>query len=152
MSIAAGTFDKTENEGRDSTYRRAVFLSHSHSDKRFARNLARELETRDICVWVDEAEINVGESLIQKLRAGIDEVDFVVAVLSRASVSSEWVSKELDIAMTQEIELKRVKVLPLVQEECNLPGFLKRKLFADFRKRSNRKRALDGLTRAIRDF
>jgi hypothetical protein len=94
----------------------------------------------------------VGESLIQKLRDGIDHVDFVIAVISRASISSDWVTRELEIAMTQEIETKRLKVLPLLKEDCDLPGFLLGKLlFADFRKRHKRRSALASLCRAIQD-
>ena len=36
-------------------------------------------------VWIDEAEINIGDSLIGKIREGLDEVDFVAAVLSKHS-------------------------------------------------------------------
>ncbi len=60
-------------------------------------------------MWLDEAEIRLGDSLIEKIRQGIDSVDYVVALISDKSVSSQWVSKELDIAMNQEIEGRRVK-------------------------------------------
>lgn len=39
--------------------------------------------------------------------------------------------KELDIAMNQEIEGKRIKVLPILAGKCSIPGFLKGKLYAD---------------------
>lgn len=146
LIIAAGI---SRVKGSGSFPRRRVFLSHSHCDKRFVRNLGQALRQRGIGVWIDEAEIKIGESLIQKLRAGIDEVDFVVAVLSQAALASEWVSKELDIAMTQEIESRRIKVIPLLREDCDPPGFLKGKLFADFRKRHKRGSAINGLCDAI---
>jgi hypothetical protein len=57
----------------------------------------------------------------------------VGVVLSRTSVASVWVKKEVDIAMNQEIKGKRVKVLPLLIEDCDLPGFLEGKMYADFR-------------------
>ena len=67
-----------------------VFLSHSHADKRFVRSLAAKLSAKKINVWIDEAEIRPGDSLIEKLRAAIDSVDVLVAVLSRASINSPW--------------------------------------------------------------
>ncbi|MCP4268934.1 MAG: toll/interleukin-1 receptor domain-containing protein, partial [Candidatus Brocadiaceae bacterium] len=71
--------------------------------------------------------------VIEKIREGIDQVDYVGVILSSHSVDSPWVKKEVDIAMNQEIEGRRVKVLPLLLEDCELPGFIKGKLYADFR-------------------
>jgi TIR domain len=84
----------------------------------------------------------LGDSLIEKIRAGIDSVDFVIALLSQSSVASEWVKRELDIAMNQEIEGKRVKVLPILAEGCTLPGFLKGKLYADMSTASKFRKSL----------
>lgn len=109
-----------------------VFLSYSSKDKRFVRGLAAKLETAGIRVWLDEAEIKVGQSLIGRLREAIDSVDFLVVILSKASVESHWVQKELDIAMNQEIKRKKVKVLPILKEVVDLPGFLEGKLYLDF--------------------
>jgi TatD DNase family protein len=75
----------------------------------------------------------VGDSLIEKICQGIDGMDYVAALISKASVRSSWVAKELDIAMNQEIAGRRVKVLPLLVDDCELPGFLKGKAYADFR-------------------
>lgn len=109
-----------------------VFLSHSHPDKPFVRRLAADLRNAGHDVWIDEAEIRIGDSLIGKIREGIDQVDYVAAVLSSASIASEWVTRELDIASNREIEEKRVVVLPLLIERVALPGFLKGKLYGDF--------------------
>lgn len=109
-----------------------IFLSHSHVDKPFARRLAADLRAAGHAVWIDEAEINVGDSLIGAIREGLDQVDYVAALLSTASVESEWVRKELDIASNREVDEKRVVVLPLMIEKVPLPGFLKGKFYADF--------------------
>lgn len=116
--------------------RPSVFMSHSWSDKTFVRKLAADLRDIGIRVWLDEAEIRIGDSLIQKIREGIDQIDYVAVVLSEKSTQSEWVRREVDIAMNQEIEQKRVKVLPLVKDKCDLPWFLKGKAYADFSKES----------------
>ena len=111
----------------------SIFLSHAFEDKLFARKLAKDLRQAGHIVWIDEAEIKIGDSLIEKIRDGIDRVDYVAAVLSRKSVNSAWVKKELDIASNREIEEKRVVVLPILLEDVKIPGFLKGKLYADFR-------------------
>jgi hypothetical protein len=42
----------------------SIFLSHSSADKPFARRLAGDLRARGVRVWLDEAEIGIGDSLI----------------------------------------------------------------------------------------
>lgn len=117
--------------------RNSVFISHNWGDKGFARRLADDLMIRGVKVWIDEGEIKLGDSLIEKIRKGIDEMDYLAVVISPESVESEWVKKEVDIAMNQEIEGKQVKVLPLLYRQCELPGFLKGKLYADFTSEEN---------------
>jgi len=125
----------------------SVFLSHTWKDKEFVRRLAVDLEEAGARVWVDEAEILLGDSLIEKIRSGIDEMEYLAVVLSPDSVSSEWVKREMDIAMNQEIEGRKVKVLPLLREKCDLPGFLKGKLYANFTEDDRYRDALNLLLR-----
>jgi hypothetical protein len=110
----------------------SIFLSHSHEDKAFARHIASDLRLAGHAVWIDEAEIKLGDSLIGKIREGLDQVDFVVAIVSATSVNSEWVTRELDIASNRELSEGRVVVLPLLLERVPLPGFLQGKFYADF--------------------
>ncbi|HIY01354.1 MAG TPA: toll/interleukin-1 receptor domain-containing protein [Candidatus Blautia faecipullorum] len=109
----------------------SVFISHNYMDKPLARKISNTLNYYGIQTWIDESEIKVGDSLIAKIRTGIDNVDYIIALISKYSVESEWVLKELDIAMNKEIEGKKVVVLPVLAGKCNLPGFLKGKLYVD---------------------
>lgn len=127
----------------------SIFLSHNHADRAFARRLASDLRAAGHVVWIDEAEINIGDSLVEKIREAIDEVDYVAAILSGASIQSEWVKRELDIASNREIEEKKVVVLPLLLEEVDLPGFLKGKLYGDFRKQEHYQESLSLLLRKL---
>jgi len=127
----------------------SVFLSHSHADKDFARKLAADLRLAGHGVWIDEAEINIGDSLIEKIREGLDQVDYVAAILSSSSIGSPWVTRELDIASNREIKEGRVVVLPLLVEKVKLPGFLEGKFYGDFTEPSRYKDALDLLLRKL---
>jgi hypothetical protein len=110
-----------------------IFLSHTHSDKLFVRQMKAALNERGVSdVWVDEAEIMVGDTLTRKIEEGLTKTRYFGVVLSPRSVKSRWVQKELETAMTKEIETGSVVVLPLLYEECELPPFLKGKLYADF--------------------
>ena len=66
----------------------SVFLCHSSKDKAFARKLASMLKANGVDVWIDEAEVRIGDSLIHKIGSAIDETDYVAAILSYNSVTS----------------------------------------------------------------
>lgn len=110
----------------------SIFLSHNHKDKMFVRKLATDLDAHGIKYWLDEAEMKIGDSLIKKIREGIDSVNYFAIILSPNSVNAPWVVNELDVAMNQQISNKSIKVLPIMLKECELPGFLIGKLYADF--------------------
>lgn len=146
-----------EKDMREEKQHQSIFLSYTHKDKTFAKRLAQDLGDFGIKVWIDEAEIKVGDSLLSKIKEGIDNVDYLGVILSPNSIDSPWVQKEVEIAMTQEIEGKLVKVLPLLYKKCDLPSFLKGKMYADFTKEEdyikNLKKILErmGITSFIQD-
>jgi hypothetical protein len=110
----------------------SVFLSHNSKDKPWVRMLSEKLTVDGVVVWLDEAEINIGDSLIEKISVGIQDMKFVAAVISKNSLSSSWVQKEISIAMSREVSGRKVTVLPLLIEKCELPASLSDKLYADF--------------------
>ena len=110
----------------------AIFISYSHKDKEFVDELATDLVANGVRVWVDTWELNVGEPLISRMQKAIQEADALLIVLSKASVQSEWCKKELSSGLIRELEEKRVVVLPLLVEECEIPFFLRDKMHADF--------------------
>jgi len=100
------------------------------------RHLGKVLSENGVKVWIDEAEIKVGDSLIRKISEGIKNMEYLGVVLSPNSVSSSWVQKEVEIAATMEIKKKKLKVLPILYKDCEIPLFLQHKVYADFRNRS----------------
>ncbi|MGY3975514.1 toll/interleukin-1 receptor domain-containing protein [Aeromonas mytilicola] len=127
----------------------SVFLSHNSKDKPWVRALAERLMADDVVVWLDEAEINIGDSLIDKIAEGIKEMKFVAAIISKNSVESSWVQKEISIAMSKEVAGRKVTVLPLVIDDCELPPSLSDKLYADFTNPDNFEASYEKLLRAI---
>ena len=127
----------------------SIFLSHNSKDKPWVRKLADRLTSDSVVVWIDEAELNIGDSLIEKIAEGIQEMRFVAAVISNNSISSTWVQKELNLAMSKEIKGRQVTVLPLLIENCTLPPSLTDKLYADFTNPDNYEQEYSKLLRAI---
>lgn len=109
-----------------------VFLSHTKADKPFSKRLAHDLETFGAHVWLDEWELRVGDSIMERVQQGIDNCQWMVVVLSSAALQSAWVKKELQAGLTRETSTGKVFVLPALCEEVALPAFLRDKFYADF--------------------
>lgn len=124
-----------------------IFISYSRNDVAFVDELARALVIRRHHIWLDRWEMNVGDSLISKIQNALTESDAILIVLSKNSVASEWCKKELNSGLMRELEEKKVIVLPCVIDDCEIPLFLKEKLYADFRK--DRREALDQVDDAL---
>jgi len=60
-----------------------VFGSHSNQDKPFIRRLVDELKQRNVQVWFDEHELQVGDSIIQGISAGLEDADYLLIILSK---------------------------------------------------------------------
>ena len=113
--------------------RHDVFICHSSGDKRFARRVADDLVARGFKVWFDELEMLPGDSLYERIQHGIRTSAWFVVVLSPDSVGSKWCRRELHNALEEGFDRGRVYVVPALYRQCEVPGFLKEKLWADFR-------------------
>lgn len=128
-----------------------VFLSHTSDDKPFVRQLKKSLEDHGVeNVWLDEAEIQIGDSLTDKIEEGLTKTKFIGIVLSPKSIESKWVKRELEIAINREITTGEVVILPLLHQVCKLPTFLTGKLYADFTTPDNYQESLKKLLRRLK--
>ena len=95
------------------------------------RRIGADLAALGARVWIDEAELNVGDSLLRTIATAIDEMEFL-AVVSPEAVASSWVQHELEQALSSQLVEKRIKTLPVLYRKCELPGFLRGELYTDF--------------------
>jgi len=75
-----------------------VFLSYARRDQEFADRLVTALEGRGVNVWVDRQDIPGGAAWEAAIGEAVSVSGAVLVVLSRASVTSEYVPKELSLA------------------------------------------------------
>lgn len=111
----------------------SIFLSHSHKDREFVQRLAADLRRCGVTVWVDQAELKVGDHFEDTLQKAVAEQDFLGVVLSRNSAASSWVKQEIELALRDEAGGRRSKVLPILIDDYPLPTALSKKVYADFR-------------------
>jgi hypothetical protein len=109
-----------------------IFISHSSKNKGFANSLYADLVDNGFIPWLDERDIYVGQSIPREIQQALNNSDYIVVVLTPASVESNWVSTEWEAVFWDDMKLKTNKVIPLLLEECEIPPFLKVKKYADF--------------------
>src|SRR5665647_419979 len=105
------------------------FISYSHADKPYATAIATGLEECGYRVWIDEGELRIGDSLVEAISAAIGQVDFLLALVSEASVTSNWCQKEVALSMTGEIDRQGNTVLPCRIGDTPMPPALADKLY-----------------------
>ena len=103
-----------------------AFISHSHEDKeRFVLEFAKRLRENGVNAWLDEWEMNVGDSIVEKIFSeGIKGCDYFIIILSKNSIASNWVRAELDSACVKRIE-GNTKIMPLILDDVEVPDSLK---------------------------
>lgn len=80
-----------------------VFISHAGEDKvDVARPLAEALERTGLRVWLDEAQVKLGDSLRAKIDDGLAQSRFGVVVLSPSFFSKDWPQRELNGLLARE--------------------------------------------------
>jgi hypothetical protein len=109
-----------------------IFISYSQRDKAFADALAKNLVLLKHHVWMDRWELKVGDSLTEKVQTALTRSSAVIVIVSKNSVESGWCRRELNAALVREIEEKRSLILPCRIDDCEMPLFLRDKLYADF--------------------
>ena len=129
-----------------------IFISHSSSDKPFVREFISRLSPFEIDLWLDETEIKIGDSLIEKIGEGLINSQYLIVVLSKKSVNSGWVKEELNYFLANQIKNKKVKVLPILIENCNIPPFLGDKYYLDLRDWQNNFRLKAAVDKLILDL
>src|SRR5258708_30857365 len=74
-----------------------VFLSHASEDKQaVALPLTDALRRAGVRVWLDKFQIEIGDSLRQKIDEGLANSRFGVVILSEAFLPKHWTGRELD--------------------------------------------------------
>jgi len=129
---------------------RQVFISHSHNDKAFVRALARQLESAGIAPWLDEADLNAGDTLVERLQKAVAATPVLIVVLSKASVASPWVKREVRTALLGHGGAPgNIVVIPVLKEHCQVPSFLRGTLAADLTTPYRRTRNLPGVIESV---
>ena len=92
-----------------------VFICHASDDKlNVVEPLYGHLDATGVRCWYDRGEILWGDSIVDKINEGLSCSRFVIVVVSPALLGKRWATKEMNAALSQEIESGATRVLPLM--------------------------------------
>jgi hypothetical protein len=118
------------------TKRLSAFISHGGPDAKFARWLADGLQKVGISSRLDQLEIRAGDNIVTWMNDAIGESDYLLLLLSPASVDRYWVKMEWSNALMKEADLRRTFVIPVILpglKDSQMPSLLRAKAYLDFR-------------------
>lgn len=78
--------------------KRRVFISYSHKDRYKLDDFVAALENAGIEIFLDELSMSAGEK-IKEFMDSINQVDMVIVILSKNSIQSPYISKEVELSI-----------------------------------------------------
>lgn len=108
-----------------------IFISHASGDKPLARAIGEALRRRGIDVWIDEAEIRVGQSISGEIQRALQSSDVLCILLSSSATNSKWVNRELNAFLPLFIDGSHALV-PCRVDRSPIPVLIRDIKYADF--------------------
>lgn len=91
-----------------------VFISYSRSDMEFVQRLAADLQRAGLDVWWDISDIQGSDVWERKIQEGLNSSQYIIVVLTPASLESRWVRREYLSA-----DNKGLRIIPLKLKASN---------------------------------
>ncbi|MCI5165316.1 MAG: toll/interleukin-1 receptor domain-containing protein [Candidatus Electrothrix sp. GM3_4] len=83
-----------------------IFISHSSKDDGLVKQLRELLELHGQLPWVDSRELSGGDDLQVQIEESIRTASHFLVVISMDALNSEWVERELEIALDEAAQRK----------------------------------------------
>lgn len=104
-----------------------IFVSYTKTDSGVALRIIAALKAAGLQPWIDQEEIQPGDSFIEKMNSGLTAASYVLLLVSPASLASRWVNREWMSALARQSTV----LLPLLIERCTLPPLLSDLVYID---------------------
>lgn len=92
-----------------------IFICHASEDKEeIVQPLVEAFSQAGITCWYDEAEINWGDSITQRVNEGLRLSQYVMIVFTTAFLTKKWPQRELNAVLNMEASSGDIKILPLL--------------------------------------
>jgi hypothetical protein len=80
----------------------SCFISYASKDHTFAERLYADLQNKGVRCWFAPEDLKIGDRLRPRIDDTIRRYDKLLLVLSKASVTSQWVEQEVETALARE--------------------------------------------------
>ena len=111
---------------------KTVFLCHSSADKGFVRMVNDDLRRLGASTWIDENNIKVGDSIVERIADGLKSSQFLAIFLSPESVKSKWALREWQSFIARQLSGDSLTVLPVLVRKCEVPAIIADLKYANF--------------------
>jgi len=91
----------------------SCFISYSSKDQDFAERLHADLQAKGVRCWFAPEDLKIGDRFRSRIDESIRIHDKLLLVLSRNSINSAWVEKEVETAFERETWEKRTVLFPI---------------------------------------
>ncbi|MEQ1854396.1 MAG: toll/interleukin-1 receptor domain-containing protein [Chthoniobacteraceae bacterium] len=91
----------------------SCFISYSSKDEDFAKRLHERMRAAKLRVWFAPEDMKGGDFTLTQIERAIEVQDRLLLVLSDASITSQWVEREIERARKVEHKEKRRKLFPI---------------------------------------
>jgi len=108
-----------------------VFISHRRSDVSAAEKLADQIKSGGHQVWFDQWEIDIGDSILERMNEGLEGAAYLVLCYSSDGVMAPWISREWMSALARQLDGCHVKILPVLLTGGSPPAILADIKYAD---------------------
>ena len=105
-----------------------VFISHAAGDREVAKKIAKEVEKTGGRAFYDSRSVRRGDSLARTINETLRKSDLFVAIVSKTSAGSAWLSWEVGAAVGLD---KRILLIANNVKPKELPPALKSFLMVD---------------------
>jgi hypothetical protein len=96
-----------------------IFVSHSNVDSAWCTQLVETLQAAGLDIWFDKQGLYVGAQWVQTLQQELERRDVFLIVLTPDSWASQWVQKELALALSQ-----HKQILSVIHKPTQVSGFI----------------------------
>jgi hypothetical protein len=108
-----------------------IFISYNYKDREFSRHLAVALQSGGLATWIDDQELKIGDSLVERISEAIRQSDAIIIVLSKNTPNSQWQSSEIAMAVAAH-KISSKRIIPIVlDKDTDIPFFIKDRLYLD---------------------
>jgi hypothetical protein len=81
-----------------------VFLSYASEDRALAGEIVQQLMAHGVDTWWDQWEIRTGDSIRQKIDAGLSGCTHFLVLLTPVSITKTWVNQEMDAGLMRMLD------------------------------------------------